>query len=138
MSDREAVLAANSAFYRAFAARDIAAMDALWARRAPTACIHPGWPALDGRDAVLESWRGILSNPASPNISCHDEQVLLYADTAIVVCREELGGGTLIASNFFVREDREWRIAHHQAGQIVAPQTAPRQRHPLVPRSRLN
>ena len=32
LADREAVLFANEAFYRAFADRDIDAMDALWAR----------------------------------------------------------------------------------------------------------
>jgi argininosuccinate lyase len=36
-----------------------------------------------------------------------------------VLCEEELAGGTLAASNFFVREDGVWRIAHHQAGQVV-------------------
>ena len=33
MTDSDAVLAANLEFYRAFRARDLAAMDALWARR---------------------------------------------------------------------------------------------------------
>jgi argininosuccinate lyase len=41
---------------------------------------------------------------------------------ALVLCEEELEGGTLAASNFFVREDGVWRIAHHQAGQIVRRQ----------------
>ena len=50
MSDEEAVLAANEEFYRAFAARDLAAMDALWAQETPVACVHPGWDALVGRD----------------------------------------------------------------------------------------
>ena len=40
--DEHAVLAANAAFYRAFAERDVDAMDALWARSIPVACIHPG------------------------------------------------------------------------------------------------
>src|SRR5215469_13040920 len=38
MTDQDAVLAANLEFYRAFAARDLAAMDALWALQAPVAC----------------------------------------------------------------------------------------------------
>ena len=63
---------------------------------APVACIHPGWPVLADRDAVMESWNGILANPAAPRIACYDEQVLLYGDTALVVCEEELDGGTLI------------------------------------------
>ena len=119
MTDSDAVLAANLEFYRAFAARDLAAMNALWARRAPVACLHPGWTALTDRDAIIQSWEGILSSPDAPRIACFDEQVLLYGDVALVLCEEELDGGTLAASNLFVREDGEWRIAHHHAGQIV-------------------
>jgi ketosteroid isomerase-like protein len=122
MTDQDAVLAANLEFYRAFAARDLAAMDALWARSAPVACLHPGWTALKERDAIIESWAGILSNPGAPRIACFDEQVFLYGDMALVLCEEELEGGSLAASNFFVREEGVWRLAHHQAGQIVRRQ----------------
>ena len=132
MTDSDAVLAANLEFYRAFATRDLQAMDALWARQAPVACIHPGWPALADRDAIIESWRGILSSPESPRIVCYDERVFLYGDTALVVCEEELGSGTLVASNLFVREAEGWRIAHHQAGQLVVRRAQP------PPPSRLN
>jgi ketosteroid isomerase-like protein len=123
MTDSDAVLAANLEFYRAFTARDLVAMDALWARQAPVGCIHPGWPALADRDEIMESWRGILSNPDAPRIACYDERVLLYGDTALVICEEELDGGTLVASNLFVREAEGWRIAHHQAGQMAARRT---------------
>jgi len=139
MTDGDAVLAANLEFYRAFATRDLGAMDAIWARRAPVACIHPGWPILSDRDAIMESWRGILANPDAPRIACYDERVLLYGDTALVVCEEELDGGTLVASNLFVREEGGWHIAHHQAGQLVArgPQRR-RAERPPPPSSRLN
>jgi len=136
MTDSDAVLAANLEFYRAFGARDVAAMEALWARHAPVACIHPGWPPLSNRAEVIESWHSILANPAAPRIACYDERVLLYGDTALVICEEELAGGTLIASNLFVREEASWRIAHHQAGQLVARRTPGPRTQP--PRSRLN
>jgi len=119
MTDSDAVLAANLEFYRAFTAGDLAAMNALWARRAPVACLHPGWTALNDRDAIIQSWEGILSNPDAPRVACFDEQVFLYGDVALVLCEEELASGTLAASNLFIREDDEWRIAHHHAGQIV-------------------
>jgi len=135
MDDRDAVLAANLEFYRAFTTRDADAMDALWARHAPVACVHPGWPPLADRAAVMESWIGILSNPESPRIVCYDEQVFLYGDTALVVCEEELDGGTLVASNWFVRENGAWHMAHHQAGQLVARRPAGPRRPPP---SRLN
>jgi hypothetical protein len=137
MTDSDAVLAANLEFYRAFGARDLAAMGALWARCAPVGCIHPGWPALSERDAVMESWQSILSNPDAPRIACYDEEVLLYGETALVLCEEELDGGTLVASNLFVREDGMWRIAHHQAGQLAARRPQARRREPPRP-SRLN
>jgi ketosteroid isomerase-like protein len=131
MTDTDAVLAANLEFYRAFGTRDLPAMDALWARQAAVACLHPGWSALSERDAIMASWEAILSNPGSPRIACYDERVLLYGDTALVLCEEELEGGTLAASNFFVREKGTWRLAHHHAGQIV---TRPAERR----RTRLN
>ncbi len=119
MADSDAVLAANLEFYRAFAARDLNAMEGLWARRAPVACLHPGWTALCDREAIMRSWEGILANPEAPKIACFDERVLLYGEVALVLCEEELEGGTLAASNLFVREDGRWLLAHHQAGQIV-------------------
>jgi ketosteroid isomerase-like protein len=136
MTDSDAVLAANLEFYRAFGARDVPAMERLWAREAPVACIHPGWPALAEREAIIESWRGILANPEAPRIACFDERVLIYGDTALVICEEELAGGTLIASNFFVREGGAWRIAHHQAGQLVARRPQGSRERP--PGTRLN
>lgn len=136
MTDSDAVLAANLEFYRAFTMRDLVAMEALWARRSPVACIHPGWPALTERDGIMESWQRILSNPDAPRIACYDERVLLYGEVALVICEEELDGGTLIASNLFVREDDAWKIAHHQAGQLAVRQQRPRQARPDP--SRLN
>src|SRR5438067_5032699 len=137
MTDSDAVLAANLEFYRAFATRDVAAMDALWAQQAPVACLHPGWTALADREAIIESWAAILSNPDAPRIACFDERVLLYGDMALVLCEEELDGGTLVASNLFVREDDAWRIAHHQASQLAARRPPARRREPPPP-SRLN
>ncbi|HUC72314.1 MAG TPA: nuclear transport factor 2 family protein [Stellaceae bacterium] len=131
MTDSDAVLAANLEFYRAFTMRDVAAMDALWARRSQVACLHPGWGALTDRQAIVASWANILSSPEAPRIACFDERVLLFGDTALVLCEEELDGGTLAASNFFVREDGVWRLAHHHAGQIVRRQ-AERPRPPRL------
>jgi hypothetical protein len=134
MTDSDAVLAANLEFYRAFGARDLAAMGALWARRAPVGCIHPGWPALSERDAVMESWQSILSNPDAPRIACYDEEVLLYGETALVLCEEELDGGTLVASNLFVREDgnvADRPSSGRAVGGTPASGTAPRTAPPL-------
>ena len=117
MSDEEAVLAVNEAFYRAFANHDVAAMDALWSRETPVACIHPGWNALVGREAVMESWTAILTAPGSPQIRCEEPRAFVLGAGAYVICREVLAQQVLlVATNVFAREPAGWRMVHHHAG----------------------
>jgi ketosteroid isomerase-like protein len=116
MSDTDAVLFTNEAFYRAFADRDEAAMDDLWSASAQVACLHPGWGPLMGREDVLSSWMAIIRNPESPAILCHDARAHVYGDTAYVICFEEVAGNVWVATTGFVREGRVWKMVHHQAG----------------------
>ncbi|HUK11288.1 MAG TPA: nuclear transport factor 2 family protein [Stellaceae bacterium] len=133
MSEREAdaLRTANLEFYRAFANRDFAAMESVWAREAEVLCLHPGWPLLSGRSAVLESWRQILANPGAPRIVCRKVQALVFAEIGIVTCEEEVEGGLLAATNIFVREQGRWRMVHHHASVIVDPPAEPVQRERL-------
>ena len=117
-SDESAVLAANQAFYDAFARGDLAGIEALWAHRAPVACIHPGWDALHGRDEVIASWRAILGGGGGPPVRCTRPSASVIGDSAYVVCGEAIDGAELVATNFFVREDGAWKLVHHQAGPI--------------------
>ena len=120
MSEREAVLFANEAFYLAIANRDTAAMEQLWAEAVRVACLHPGWDALVGRGEVLDSWRRILSHDAAPKIICRQPEVLIHGEVAIVVCYEDIEGQLLVATNVFRRDGRSWRMVHHQAGPTAA------------------
>jgi len=119
------VLEANAAFYRAFAERDAVEMARLWAERAPVACVHPGWDALDGREEVLRSWRDILSSPAAPEIRCTQAAARVLGDFAYVVCHEVLPSARLVATNLFVREGGRWRMVHHQASPLAPGQARP-------------
>ena len=121
MSEKQAVLFANEAFYRAFADGDLDAMEAMWAREAPVACIHPGWNLISGRDEVMESWRSILESANRPAVRNHGDQAFLYGDTAFVICYEALEEGFLVATNVFVVENGAWRMVHHQAGPTTPP-----------------
>jgi hypothetical protein len=118
MSDESDLLAANAAFYAAFASGDLAAMDALWAKSAPVACCHPGWEPLLGRASVLASWRAIFESGAPP-VRCEDASGLLLGEVALVICTEVLQAGTLAATNVFVREEGRLRLVHHHAGPVA-------------------
>lgn len=119
MSDESQILAANAAFYAAFAAGDFANLAALWADRDGISCIHPGWPAIVGRAAVIGSWRDILSNPQRPQIVCADPHAIIDGDHGHVLCIELVDGAALAAANHFARIDGVWRMVHHQSSAIA-------------------
>ena len=123
MSELNAVLFANGAFYAAFAGRDADAMGRVWAKDRTISCTHPGWQPMHGRDEVLASWRSILASPGAPRISCRDERATLYGDMAVVTCLEQIGDEQgnaqfLTATNIFVRAGSLWALVHHQAGPV--------------------
>jgi hypothetical protein len=117
-SEEALVISANHAFYAAFARGDLAALEGLWARRAPVACIHPGWDALHGREEVMASFGAILSGGGAPRVRCTRTTASVLGESAYVVCGEAVDGAELIATNVFVREDGAWKLVHHQAGPV--------------------
>lgn len=114
------VLAANEAFYAAFARRDIPGMEAIWSSRSDIACVHPGWDALVGRREVLQSWRAILSSPEAPEVECGGAIAHVVGDAAFVVCNEVLPNAELCATNIFAREGGAWKLVHHHAGPVAS------------------
>jgi ketosteroid isomerase-like protein len=119
-TESDALLAANLEFYRAFTTHDVTAMEHVWASETPVLCLHPGWELLRGREAVMESWRQILTSPEAPRVVVHEDQAFLFGEVGIVTCEEELDGGSLAATNMFVKEHGHWRLVHHQASPILS------------------
>ncbi len=122
--DTNALLFANEAFYMAFQTHDMRAMDALWSDTQTVSCIHPGWPPLIGRDAVMESWLMLLANQAAPNITFSHPAATIIAGTGRVICYEAFPEGTLVATNLFHHDGNQWRMFHHQASPSSAPEEA--------------
>lgn len=123
MNAGEDAIAANAEFYDAFNRHDVGAMDVLWARQHPVACIHPGWNLLRSRDEIMASWEAILTNPGQPRIVAGGAEAIVAGGSAIVICREFVGGAPLLATNVFVREDGRWRIVHHHSGPVAVVET---------------
>lgn len=114
------LLGANAAFYRALRDKDLAALERIWAREVPVACVHPGMDALEGRAAVMASWRGILRHPRAPTLDCTRPRAHVLGTTGFVTCLEGAAGKPprLVAVNVFVMEDGHWRLASHQSGPL--------------------
>jgi ketosteroid isomerase-like protein len=121
MSDDDAILAANAAYYRAFSTGDFAAMSRIWADDG-VSCVHPGWTPLIGREAVIESYRNILASPNRVRIAHRDDTAIVAGQEARVLCIEIVEGTALLAAtNSFRRVGAAWRMTHHQASPIAMP-----------------
>ena len=113
---------ANEAFYLAFETKDLKAMSHIWCEHGDPVCLHPGWPTLIGREAILESWRGILTNPPQSQVSFFDARVSLINDeSAAVVCYEKTDDQIMVATNVFRVEGGRPRMYIHQAGFCAHP-----------------
>jgi ketosteroid isomerase-like protein len=120
MTDQDAIIAANAAYYRAFSTGDFVAMSRIWADD-DVSCVHPGWPALVGRPSVIESYRSILSSRNRVRIAHRDDSAIVTGDEGRVLCVEVVEGTALLAAtNWYRRAGGTWRMIHHQASPIAA------------------
>ena len=71
----------------------------------------------------MASWRGILRHPESPKVRCVGESVIGRPGLAIVVCREILPEGQLMATNTFARQSDGWRMIGHHSGPVPPIET---------------
>src|SRR5205809_4089948 len=91
MTDRDAVLEANAAFYAAFESLDLKRMEEVWLRAAYIKCVHPGWGLLVGWGPVMESWERIFSGTLEMRCTLTGVQAEVCGDLAWVVLTENIG-----------------------------------------------
>ena len=123
----EGLLVANTEFYAAFEQMDVAAMRAAWASGAETLCIHPGWPACRGAEAVEESWRRIFANTSYIEFTITVLEHGIGGDHGWVVCEEGILQSTpqgmtrsvVLSTNMFVDRDGRWQMTLHHGSPVV-------------------
>ena len=127
MADEAAVIVANAVFYDALDNLDLDRMDAVLATEEPVRVVHPGWPLVSGRDAVLASWERIFDNAGMMQFTVADAEAHIEGDFAWVICTERLtsvqGGqvveGIVQTTNMFRREGGAWRMTHHHGSPVM-------------------
>ena len=137
-AELDAVRAANEELYAAIEVGDLDRMERLWAggRYGPSVvCVHPGWPGLRGREAVLRSWAMIMANTSYIQFFLTDVEVELAGAVAVVSCTENiltsvggdgtaepgvLGGGRVVATNVFRRTDAGWQLWVHHGSPVLS------------------
>ncbi|MBH8566437.1 nuclear transport factor 2 family protein [Nostoc sp. CENA67] len=121
------VLAANTAFYRAFEKKDIEAMSAVWSQGTGSCCIHPGRNVLRGWKDIRISWEQIFKSTAYIEINNEIIATEVNDNIAYVVLRENvlqvINGRRLeaqsIATNVFQLLGGKWYLVHHHGSPIM-------------------
>lgn len=121
--DREAVAAANKAFYAAFEARDLDAMSRLWEHSDRIVCTHPGWASLRGWGQVAASFFALFQNSQHLQFILTKESIEVVGDMGWATVDENIlqstNATTVAALNLFVRgDDGDWRMVAHHASPV--------------------
>jgi ketosteroid isomerase-like protein len=120
---RRAILEVNDAFYHAFEALDVDALDLVWADRTYTAVVHPGREMLRGWAEVRESWKEIFTGTERIRFRLSDVNLEVRGRLAYLLAHEHIRHGddvlvSLQATNIFELIDGRWRMILHHASPI--------------------
>ena len=127
--EEEAVLQANENFYRALQELSLEAMEAVWLPEDWVRCVHPGWDALDGWDAVRESFQHIFANTQYMRIAVGVQSMRIEQMVAWVCCSEKISSAAdgrfdsafVQATNIFYRRNGSWHLVLHHASHRHMP-----------------
>ncbi|HEX7908925.1 MAG TPA: nuclear transport factor 2 family protein [Paraburkholderia sp.] len=127
----EAIKAANQAFYAALSARDIKAMEALWANKPYVVNIGPRSKtiAVGYTDAVSRYWTGAFDFFSAITVSLTsidqvqtDGKLAWVVGTESAVLQSRSGGEPLkfetFVTNIFEKDGGRWRMISHHA-QVI-------------------
>ena len=124
---------AEQAFYEAFQSADLDAMRAVWANHDEIVCVHPMGPRLQGREAVLDSWRDILGSGTRLTFRVDHSHVMAAGELSVHCVHENISQGPqgeirglVIATNIYRESTDGWRmVLHHGSPATVEAVTRP-------------
>ncbi|QMU56200.1 MAG: hypothetical protein GKS04_03340 [Candidatus Mycalebacterium zealandia] len=116
----------QDSFYDALNNADIALMEKVWVPGSKAKCIHPGWPAIEGWDAIKASWISIFESGELASVETSDIMIDVGEKAAWVNCIERLNhfvDGRIVvtlaqATNIFENTEKGWRMTLHHASPV--------------------
>jgi len=127
-AESAAIAAANHVFDRSLSARDIAAMDTIWAHEPYVIAVHPASKApIVGWAAVRKSWEATFDRFADISVSMQDPQIRINENVAWLVGLEEVRGKlkngetavfTALTMNMFEKIGGRWLMVLHTTSRV--------------------
>jgi ketosteroid isomerase-like protein len=129
MDDRDAVVAANQAFYDAFESLDVNNMESIWLQDQRIVCIHPGWRKLLGWGPIMTSWERIFDGAFEMKFELGEMDVVISGDLAVVILEENLtqrgydgiSRSQVLTTNVFERVGDKWLMILHHGSPVMQP-----------------
>ena len=127
METTDSLIEANTRFYRAFELFDIEEMNELWDKDLAVTCIHPGWPLIQGRSEIPQSWINIFNNTMVMQFTITESSITIEGEWGWIVCTESLRSvvngkvneGRVEATNIYRRVKNQWYLVHHHGSPII-------------------
>ena len=127
-SDMDGVKAANQAFYTAFSAHDLGAMQKVWASDADTQNIGPTSKSVVlGWDATKKGFEGAFSNVPDVKLSIEQPRIKSNGSVAWVSGIEHADGKdkagvafsrSNLVTNIFEKKSGAWLMVYHHASRM--------------------
>lgn len=129
---RQRVLEVNRKFYEALTQMNESAMQEVWLHEDWVSCVHPGWPQVEGWNAVSQSFMQIFENTQALRITVSRTSVHVEGEMAWVSCIEKISSSSpgridtvyVQATNLYVRREGRWLMVQHHASHL------PEEAHP--------
>ncbi len=129
MNDRDAVVAANRAFYEAFESLDVGKMESVWLQDQRIVCIHPGWRKLLGWGPIMTIWERIFESAFEMKFELGEMDIIISADLAVVIVEENLtqrgydgiSRSQVLSTNVYERVGDRWLMILHHGSPVMQP-----------------
>jgi len=120
------ILKTNNLFYKALGTRDLDLMAKVWVHEPHARCVHPGWTALRGWEAIQQSWGNVFDPRDQVDIRLSNVSCEIRGDVAWVTCiqhmtylnRHPKGANISLATNIFESRSSEWLMVVHHASPL--------------------
>ncbi len=127
LSDKEAVLETNQAFYQAFSQRNLQKMSQVWWQGSTSLCVHPGGKVFIGWDEIRPTWESIFRNTDFLEIDLEIikieiDQAVAYVVVGETVLQSSQGKkfkGQSIGTNIFHKMAQKWYLVSHHGSPIM-------------------
>jgi uncharacterized protein (TIGR02246 family) len=124
-SELDAVKAADQALYAAFSARDINAMEKVWANTSDAQILGPRNKSfVAGWDNIKKGLEGLFATFPELNVSITEPRFVVVGTVAWVTGIEQAqrkdkagtsSGGSNLVTNIFQKQDGRWLLVHHHS-----------------------